>query len=709
MNKILNWVLLVNLLLISTLCFSQESIIKRSNNKVSLNGKAYYIHIVRKGETLFAIGNAYEIPVDSIKKDNLHITDELSINQYLKIRISDEDKALQSKAYINHKVIKGDTPFNISRRYKISITEIYTENPGSELGIKLGQILKLPVIVEKPIQTNISTQKDTTEKGFIVHKVLKKETKYGIANQYNIMVLEIEESNPELTERQLNIGEYINIPIKSLETLNNNNIHYHRVQKEETIYGITKLYSITEKEFYKLNPDIKKRELLIGELALIPKNTVSDSLFSAQHVSDSLDSIEVRIPENSTIDTYFSLPCPDPGVDTINTYKIALFLPLYLNINDTLGKFIDKITIDEDGNEMLETIPRKGIIKDEIYGRSRKFLEFYEGALIAINDLKKQGMSFEIHTFDTQNDSVHTAELLSNNNLKDFNLFIGPFYGEILNVVNDYAWEHQINIVSPLSLRNSFIEHNPYAFQVSPPFEVQMLHASEYLNEFDTKNYIVIHDGKNLNQEYLSAFKQELYAQMNDSNFDQIKYNEVLYYDARDSVLKEVFSPGIENIVIVPSNNQAFVSDVMGKLNGYSYNYSITTFGQPRWITFDNIELESFHNTNTHIFSNSFIDYSKPEVAKFVHSYRKLYNYEPNKYAFHGYDITKYFCSALNKYGHEFRKCIHLNEIDLLQTNFNFVPYTDQGGYQNTAIYILEYTKENKLVKAAQFPQILNY
>jgi hypothetical protein len=192
---------------------------------------------------------------------------------------------------------------------------------------------------------------------------------------------------------------------------------------------------------------------------------------------------------------------------------------------------------------------------------------------------------------------------------------------------------------------------------------------------------------------------------MNKDNFNQIKYNEVFYYDARDSVLKEVFTKDMKNIVIVPSSNQAFVTDVMGKLNGYSYEYDITVFGQPRWMRFENIELDNYHNTNTHLFSNSFIDYKNKGVSKFISQYRNFYKGEPERVAFQGYDITKYFCLALNIYGTDFRKCIHMHHIDLLQTHFQFVPYTSQGGYQNTAIYILEYTKNYKLTKAAQFPK----
>jgi ABC-type branched-subunit amino acid transport system substrate-binding protein len=444
---------------------------------------------------------------------------------------------------------------------------------------------------------------------------------------------------------------------------------------------------------------------MIGELVKIPKNTISDSIFLQD--KPTVDSIYTE-PQNDQFvlwtDSLILPPCPIVGVDTITKYKVAFFLPFYLNINDTLGKYVDIVVRDEDGHEHIETVQRTGNVEDKIYPRSKLFINFYQGALLALKNLKDMGVSIDIHVFDTQNDSLHLSQILKASKFENFDLFIGPVFGDMLKIVGDYAWEHHINIVSPLSNDNEFIDHNPYAFQVIPPLEVQMQHASDYLNSIDTKNYIVIHDGKNLDQEYISQFKRQLFAQMNNENFDQIKYNEVLYYDARDSVLKEVFTKGMENIVIVPSSNQAFVTDILGKLNGYSYEYNIKIFGQPLWSRFENIELDNFHNTNTHIFSNSFIDYSQANVSSFVQSYRYHFKGEPNKYAFQGYDITKYFCLALNKYGRDFRKCIHMHDPELLQTSYRFVPFSDQGGYQNTSIFILEYSKSNRLNKVAQFP-----
>ena len=51
--------------LVAILAFSsvvaQESVVQRSNDKVKIEGKTYYIHIVKSGETLYAISKAYDI------------------------------------------------------------------------------------------------------------------------------------------------------------------------------------------------------------------------------------------------------------------------------------------------------------------------------------------------------------------------------------------------------------------------------------------------------------------------------------------------------------------------------------------------------------------------------------------------------------------------------------------------------------------------
>ena len=58
---------------------------KKSNNKVIIEGKIYYIHIVKPGQTLFSISRAYEVTEKTIAIENPGVYSGLQVGQVLKI------------------------------------------------------------------------------------------------------------------------------------------------------------------------------------------------------------------------------------------------------------------------------------------------------------------------------------------------------------------------------------------------------------------------------------------------------------------------------------------------------------------------------------------------------------------------------------------------------------------------------------------------
>ena len=664
---------------------AQDETVKHPNNKVSINGREYYLHIVRKGETLSAISRAYEVPVDTIIADNPQLTYQIHPDQYINIRVKKEEK--QPENYNYHLITKGDTPYNIAKRYGVSIDELYRNNPGAELGIKIGDRLKIKAESKAEDKVDVAESKDTT---FMLHQVKKQETLYGIARMYQTTPAEIETLNPEIVGRSIQVDEMLKVPIKKevAEEVIEGDFDFHKVEKQETLYGIARAYQINEKALLKINPSLKKRELQEGELIRVPKGATKAAEKEAPVVEEKPAEPTISAEEQNRIDAYeadnrIMHTVQDAQFDKSKTYKVALFLPLYLSMNDTTGW---------------------GTHTGKIYAKSKNYIEFYAGSMLAINELRKQGLSFDVEVVDTKGDSLYISNYMRNHDMSGYDMFIGPAFSGELQVVGDYAWEHQINIVSPLSVKSTFIDHNPYAFQVCPTLDIQMKYMAEFLNQIDTKNFIVIHNGDAQEQDFISEFKRQLYSSIHSDNFDQVRYNEYYYYTCGD-ILNSAFIKGKDNIVIIPSTDRAFVTDVMGKLNGYSYEYKVTLFGQPRWERFESIDIDYFHNTNTHYLSNSYIDYSKPEIIDFVRNYRNLLSVEPDRMAFQGYDITMFFCTALNKFGHDFRRFIMYHTAPLLQTEFNFVPYSDQGGYQNTSVYILDYAKDYTIKKIATYPE----
>lgn len=120
------------------------------------------IHTVKKGETLYSLSVKYACKVDSIRKWNKLENTSIDIGQKLKINtpldIEDdfffetekEENPLEiqiqktsSQEIIQHEVKKGDTLFNISRRYQCSIADIQQWNKLHSTNISIGQRLEI--------------------------------------------------------------------------------------------------------------------------------------------------------------------------------------------------------------------------------------------------------------------------------------------------------------------------------------------------------------------------------------------------------------------------------------------------------------------------------------------------------------------------------------------------------------------------------------
>lgn len=88
-------------------------------------------HIVKSGETLFGIANRYSIPIDQIKKLNNLSSDEIDIDQELKLQPD----------YVIHKVVQSETLYRISKTYDVDYKDILKWNKLKSSEIEIGQEL----------------------------------------------------------------------------------------------------------------------------------------------------------------------------------------------------------------------------------------------------------------------------------------------------------------------------------------------------------------------------------------------------------------------------------------------------------------------------------------------------------------------------------------------------------------------------------------
>jgi membrane-bound lytic murein transglycosylase D len=97
-------------------------------------------YVVRPGDNLLAIARRHQIPVtDLLRYNNMDSKDNLKAGQKLRVR----QEKRSSGAF--HNVQKGDTLWDISRRYGVTIQQIMDWNSLSDGRVKPGSRLKVGI------------------------------------------------------------------------------------------------------------------------------------------------------------------------------------------------------------------------------------------------------------------------------------------------------------------------------------------------------------------------------------------------------------------------------------------------------------------------------------------------------------------------------------------------------------------------------------
>lgn len=176
---------------------------------------------------------------------------------------------INGKKYYIHTVKSGDTLYSIAKAYEVSEAVIKECNPGAADGLKIDQTIKIPV--PEKVQAEARAEKKR-KREYLSHKIKAGETLYGIARDYNISVATLMEDNPDVNPQALNVGKSLWVRkaeigssseqeakedmaeyADNLNKATDDGYIYHVVMPGETIYSLARRYGITENEFVAMN------------------------------------------------------------------------------------------------------------------------------------------------------------------------------------------------------------------------------------------------------------------------------------------------------------------------------------------------------------------------------------------------------------------------------------------------------------------------
>jgi LysM repeat protein len=603
----------------------------------------------------------------------------------VQVERSNNKVILDGTVYYIHQVKPGETLYAISRAYHISQKEIAIENPGVISGLQIGQTLKIPVDPKLKEEVDTSVQPEPGAEGR-THRVEAGETLYGIASGHGLREEELREANPGVSPENLQPGQVLRIPEKgegqTNPAYNEEGLIYHKVKRRETLYSIANYYHVSVQDIRAANPELGWGGPKTGQTIRIPSPPLAEP---QQAQEETREQEEISGEEKDWLEDYEE---PEPA-NRNRTYRVAFFIPFDFHEMEPL----DSLTKDIESASRKNRIIERYLVEAKI-PQSVNFLEFFQGSLLAIDSMRQQGMRLDIRYFDTRKSMVYTSNLLETNDLEDFDLFIGPFYPYVLELVSAYALEHRIPLVTPFHEELDLIRDNPYLFQVSPSLEEGYREAAKLVASKHTYNIVYVRQEDSLNLEKHDYFKQLIFDGFDDYHpSEPVVFKEVIPELNRTDELIQSLSHDKKNLVVIPTDDEALASTVTSSLFHQLNHYDIEVLGGPYWTEFSHIDLEEFHKLKL-IFYNSFwVDYHDPGVDYFMKEFREHFYGEPTinsskgmNYGILGHDITLYFLNAMRIYGRRFYTSLEDYRPRLVQDAYQFSRYSEQGGYENTRI-----------------------
>ena len=578
--------------------------------------------------------------------------------------------AQSTAGHFIHTVTKGQSLYSISSMYNVSIADIVKENPGSDAGIKVGQSLKIP-------------QNGDNQVTF--HTIQSGETLYKLSVKYGISVERICQANPGLSAKNFRVDQVIAIPPvakseqvsaevvdqlpsspakveKKDESLKPNCRDMHRVERKETVYSICKQYGITEEELLAANPEIKNKKLKKGKFLCIPypKETAKTS-----------NPIQPQTNVDATLTDAQLFDRNKKKNEKISTIKAAVVLPF-----------------NTDGT---------GTRDEQV-----RMVEYYEGFLMAMDSLKKQGISIDLYTYDSGKTASSVNKILNKAEMKNMDIIFGPAHPEQVKPMAEFAQKHNSRLVIPFSSKGDDVFGNPAVYQINTPQSYLYSEVYEhYLRKFPNAHVIFLDaaTGHTDKDDFIKGLKEELKNR-------QITFKELRGENINPEGMKLAVDSLRENVIIPTSGKNVVLTKILPQLIVTSRehpNYDMKLFGYPEWQTYTDDHLANFFELNTYFYSSFYTNNLFPAAIQFTNAYRKWFSKDMvntyPKYGMLGFDTAYFFLKGLNDYGSNFEDHVKQMQVTPIQTGFKFDRVNNWGGFINRKVFFVNFTKNYELIK----------
>lgn len=516
----------------------------------------------------------------------------------------------------------------------------------------------------------------------------------------------------------------------------NGKIYYsHVVQERQTLYSISKAYNVTLQEIYDANPtlNLETEGLKKDQILLIPikegtaRNVVKDSSEEQPQASEQA-TVSPDVDDKPTDKDYFIhrvrwfedlgsisrkygvSKAAIMGINGMTSEKVRRRDQIKIPIHPERWENVPTGTppqttqpkdtadvADKPADRLLNKIFSKGKSETSVslllpFNAAKKpdaqMMDFYSGVLLAAKDRGDDGSGIDLNVYDVAGGTMPVTE----ERFAASDFVIGPVtnadLARTVNASRGKAW-----IVSPLDPKaEALADTIPNVIQAPTPTKAQIKDMAEWIrSDMKASDKVIL-----ISQKWAAAssYSASVAGEVRNHGLspENISFN-ILEGRQMMGRIDGAMTGNGTNRVVIASDSKAFVIEVTRLLYLIaSQKKNIVLYGTSKIRTFDEIDVDQLHSLNLHCSVSYYVDYDSKSVQNFLMEYRALFNTEPSRSAFQGYDLMTFFTNLNSEYGGRWDAVNNLKGKGL-QSDFHLIR-TARGGFVNEAVRRIVYKSD---------------
>jgi LysM repeat protein len=460
---------------------------------------------------------------------------------------------------------------------------------------------------------------------------------------YSVSIDNIYQLNPG-SKDAIQTGSQLKIPQESGSYL------FHTIQPKETLYSVSRKYQMKGEDILDANPGLSIETFTAGKTIRIPTNRVTTPMEGS---NEYLNQSSTNALLNNRADS-----------KDIKTVKVALLLPFGLK---------------------EEAVSSRNSVRN-------RMVEYYEGFLLALEDIKKKGISVDLQVYDIGSGTDLLPAVLKKPAMQNVNLIIGGLNDKQIKLISYFSHERKIPYVFPFTSKSDEPLNYENVYQINTPQSYLYSKASTaFCNKYKSSNVIIYVPNSHGNKlDFIEVVKKDMTAK-------NISYK-ILEGNIQSQDIQNVLDNTKNNVFIPADDGSEALSKLITPLKivtGADPRLSVSLFGYPSWQVYSTDHASDFFHLNATFYSIFYANPTSSKVKSFQNNYHRWYSKEMintfPKFGMLGYDTGTFFVQLLNKYGTSYDVNINKLNVTSVQTDFYFERVNNWGGFINTNIYMVEY------------------